>query len=141
MILYLDTSALVKLYISENHSADILMVVKKTNIVASHVIAYVEAQATFSRLKREKKLTNKSYDIVKNSFIQDWKNYLQIENTPTLLQHAADLAEAFGLRAYDSIHLATADTLRKESNQPVTFACFDRHLNKAAHVLGLILFP
>ncbi len=109
------------------------------NYVASHVLAYVEAHATFSRLKREKKFTEKEYETVKNSFTHDWINYLHVENTPSLLQRAADLADAFGLRAYDSVHLAAADLLFKQAKQPVTFACFDHQLNKAAHVLGLVV--
>lgn len=137
MILYLDTSALVKAYVTENASPTVLTEIKKAKVVASHIIAYVETLATFSRIKREKKFTEKEYESVKLSFIKDWKNYMVIANTQTLIQHAADLAEAFALRAYDSVHLASADILSKQSKQIVTFACFDNHLNKAAQVLGL----
>jgi hypothetical protein len=42
-------------------------------------------------------------------------------------------------RAYASVHLAAAVLLFRQSRQPVTFACFDQHLNKAAKVLGLSL--
>lgn len=139
MILYLDTSALVKAYISESSSTDILKLIKKAKIVASHSIAYVEACATFSRLKREKKLSEKEFEHVKKSFMADWENYLQIENIQPLLEHAAELADAFSLRAYDSVHLAAADRLAKQSKQVTFFACFDQQLNKAARVLGMEL--
>lgn len=139
MILYLDTSALVKAYISETHSREILAAMKRAEITASHVLAYVEAHATFARLMREKKLTEKEHESVKLSFKKDWENYLQIGDTQNLIPHAADLAEAFALRAYDSVHLAAADILLKQSKQEVVFACFDRQLNKAANVLGLSL--
>lgn len=139
MTLYLDTSALVKAYIDETNSNTILAAMKQTQIVSSHAIAYVEAHATFSRTKRENKLSEKEWEAVKNTFNQDWQNYLRVENTSKLLQHAADLAEAFALRAYDSVHLASADLLAKQSKQTVIFACFDQKLNKAAHVLGLEL--
>ncbi|MGF1614637.1 MAG: type II toxin-antitoxin system VapC family toxin [Gammaproteobacteria bacterium] len=59
--------------------------------------------------------------------------------TPSLVQRAADLAEAFALRAYDSVHLAAADFLFKQKVAPMTFACFDRRLNQAASVLGIPL--
>lgn len=45
----------------------------------------------------------------------------------------------FALRAYVSIHLATAHYFLKEGNQDVIFACFDYKLNRAAIVLGLKL--
>lgn len=139
MILYLDTSALVKAYITESSTPEVMKALKKNKIVASHLLAYVEANATFSRIKRENKITEKEYDLLKKDFSKDWQNYFRIETTQDLVEHAADLAEAFGLRVYDSVHLAAADKLWKQSKKPTTFACFDRHLNKAAKVLGLNL--
>lgn len=139
MILYLDTSALVKAYVSETYSQEILAEMKQAEVVASHPIAYVEAHAAFSRIKREKKISELEFDAVKINFNNDWENYLLFENTPALLRHAADLTDVLSLRAYDSVHLAAADLLAKQSKLPVKFACFDRHLNRAAHVLGLLL--
>lgn len=139
MIVYLDTSALVKAYITEISTTEVLKTIKKAKVVSSHVFAYVEAHATFSRIKRENKISEKQFESVKHSFNKDWLNYLRIESTPIMIQHAADLADAFALRAYDSVHLAAADILAKQSKQPIIFACFDRQLNKAAAVLGLSL--
>ncbi len=139
MMLYLDTSALVKAYVTEASSREVLIAIKNAKIVASNVLAYVEAHAAFSRMKREKSLTDNGFESVKKSFAKDWENYLQIENTQALIERASDLADAFALRAYDSVHLAAADMLYKKSKESVTFACFDRQLNKAAHVLGFLL--
>ncbi len=139
MILYLDTSALVKAYISEIHSAEVIAKMKSTDIVATHLIAFVEAHAAFSRLKREKKINEHEYNATKTSFTHDWENYLQVENSKNLMQLAVDLVDVFALRAYDSVHLAAAVLLFRQSSQPVTFACFDQRLNKAANVLGLKL--
>lgn len=139
MILYLDTSALVKAYISEKFSQDVISNMKHADIVATHRIAFIEAHADFSRLKREQKLTELELEETKHSFVKDWENYMQIENSQALMEHAVDLVEAFGLRAYDSVHLAAAVLLSKQSKQTVKFACFDQHLNKAAKVLGLQL--
>lgn len=139
MILYLDTSALVKAYLTESFSQEVLTAMKHAEITASHRMAYVEAHATFSRVGREKKLSEQECLSVKKSFNQDWENYLHIENTQSLMLRAADLADAFALRAYDSVHLAAADELLRQSKQKITFACFDNQLNKAAHILGLLL--
>lgn len=139
MILYLDTSALVKAYIVEEFSHEVMCNIKSADIISTHRIAFIEAHAAFARLNRENKLTNLDFRTTKQSFVTDWSNYLQIENTQTLMEHAVDLAEAFALRAYDSVHLAAAAMLLKQSSQMVIFACFDRHLNKAAKVLGMQL--
>jgi len=139
MILYLDTSALVKAYIAEEFSHEVMSHISHADIIATHRIAFIEAHAAFARLSRENKLTDVALMTTKQAFVNDWGNYLQIENTQALMEHAVDLAEAFALRAYDSVHLAAAAMLSKQSNQMITFACFDRHLNKAAKVLGLQL--
>lgn len=137
MIIYLDTSALVKAYVTEPSSKEILSLINKADVVASHVLAYVEAIASFSRVKREEKITEKDYEVIKKDFIKDWSNYFRIESSSVLLQEAADLADAFALRVYDSVHLAAAKLLLLQAKQEVYFACFDLRLNKAAKILGL----
>lgn len=139
MILYLDTSALVKAYVTEVFTSVILTQIKAAEAVASHTIAFVEAQATFARLQREGKINEAQLATIKHEFAADWDNYLQINITPSLITHAADLAEAFALRTYDSVHLAAAENLQKTLDQPIQFACFDHKLNKAANVLGMSL--
>lgn len=49
MILFLDTSTLVKAYVTEPYSSDVLASIQKANNVVCHMIAYVEAQAGFAR--------------------------------------------------------------------------------------------
>ena len=139
MILYLDTSAFVKVYVTERSRESVLSAISEAEVVGSHVLAYVEAHATFARLLREGALNEKQFDTVKQEFSADWANYLHIGVTQPLVQRAADLSQAFGLRAYDSVHLAAADFLLKQSGETVVFACFDRKLSQAAGVLGLSL--
>jgi Predicted nucleic acid-binding protein, contains PIN domain len=139
MIVYLDTSALVKLYVSEAFSTETSTLVARCEATASHAIAYVEARAAFARRLADKTLEEGDYQGVKRDFEGDWANYLQIDTHPILLLRAADLAESFGLRACDSVHLAAAEWLRTESGETVAFACFDQKLNRAANVLGLRL--
>lgn len=139
MILYLDTSALVKAYIQEQHSKDVLAAMQQAEIIATHTIAFVEAHAAFFRLHREKKITTDDLDSIIQSFKKDWINYLQVENNQILLDSAVELTEAFALRAYDSIHLAAARIILQQTKQLTTFACFDKHLNKAARILGMQL--
>lgn len=138
MILYLDTSALVKLYLNEPFKSDVLSAVKKSEVVASHLISFVEAFSAFARLQRENKFSQQDHETVKKIFAADWADYLQVENSQLIIQQAANFAEAFGLRAYDAMHLAAAHFLLKQ-NQQVLFACFDQKLNRAAKVLGFIL--
>lgn len=139
MILYLDTSALVKLYIEEVSQDRVLKAVAAADTVATNVVAYVETYATFARLQRENKLTQNQHEYLKNAFQEDWNSFLRIELIESVLRQAAKLTELLALRAYDSLHLATAQLLAKKSQSSVTFACFDHKLNQAADVLGLTL--
>jgi len=139
MILYLDTSALIKAYIEEKYSEDVLQAITKTKIVASNVISYVELHAALARLQREQKLTENEINKFKKLFKQDWEDYLQVEVTEALLNTAAEFTEVFALRAYDSMQLASAHFLLKHTTQSLVFACFDNKLNQAARVLGLEL--
>ena len=137
MILYLDTSALVKVYVTEPFREPVVSAMQEAEAVASHTIAYVEAHAAFARALNEGKLTEGQHEAVKREFRADWASYLQVGTSQSLIQRAADLTEAFHLRAYDSVHLAAADVLHAQSGETVLFACFDRQLNRAAAVLGL----
>jgi len=139
VILYLDTSALVKAYVEEEHSRKVLQGMKAATASASHKVAYVEARTAFARLQREDVLDESAWETLKHEFISDWENYLQIGTTKPLLDHAGKLAEVFTLRAYDSMHLAAAHILNEQSEEQVVFACYDRRLNQAAEVLGLHL--
>ncbi len=139
MILYLDTSALVKAYVTEEHSQTVLSLMHHADVIACHRIAFIETHAAFFRLQRENKLSAQDIQKTLAVFREDWLNYLQIENSQALMEIAVDFAEAFALRAYDSVHLAAGMLLLKQSKQTVTFACFDQHLNKAAKILGMEL--
>ncbi len=108
MIAYLDTSALVKAYVEENGTEIVLEHLQAAETAASHEIAYVEARSAYARLAREGHLTQSELDSVKTEFESDWARYTLISSDLALLRRAATLAEAFALRAYDSVHLAAA---------------------------------
>lgn len=139
IILYLDTSALVKVYVEESDSNTVTSAIAQADIIATHVISYVETHAAFARLHREQIFTNEQFEIVKHEFVDDWKTYFQIPFTQPLMLRSAEVAEICALRAYDSVHLAAADILFKQSKQSVIFASFDLRLNQAAKQLGLQL--
>lgn len=136
-MLYFDTSALVKLYLEESGSNAVAAAIAPEAVVATHQIAYLETHSAFSRASREGRLTGDALDQARSEFERDWSSYLVVHVSPPLLGHAVKLVDSFGLRAYDALHLAAADTLSKQSGQAVLFACFDRRLNRAAEVLGL----
>lgn len=139
MILYLDTSALIKLYIEEAGRDTVIVAVENAIKVASHDIAYVELRSALARLAREARLSPPERNEIRAEFENDWKALLVVETTHPLIRRAADFAERYVLRAYDSVHLAAADRISAASGIDVVFGCFDQRLNDAAQALGLML--
>jgi predicted nucleic acid-binding protein len=68
MILYLDTSALVKICVEEKHRNSVHKAVSLAEVVASHALSFVEAHAAFARLAREKILNSDKHDLLKKVF-------------------------------------------------------------------------
>lgn len=132
MIIYLDTSSLVKLYVEEDESSKIDALVGSSEVTATSLVAYAEARAAFARRFREKAFTPDEYDRVKEFFDKDWSRYLILSVTEDIIRLAGDLAEKHDLRGFDSIHLASALTLRQELSSPIIFSCFDDKLQKAS---------
>jgi len=135
--LYLDTSALVKLYVEEQGSTLVREWVQEATAVATSAIAYAEARAAFARRRREKYFTSGDYRRVIQDFDNDWGHYVLLEVSDSVIRKAAKLAETHALRAYDAIHLASANVLREHLKERVLFASWDSKLLNAARREGL----
>ena len=141
MILYLDTSALVKLYAEEDGSGLVRRVVRDSDVVATSVVAYAEARSALARKSRSREISRPALTQCKREFERDWLRLHRLPIDETLVRKAGQLAEEHALRALDALHLATADSLQIALRDTVTFACFDDALNGAAeaHGLGLLV--
>jgi len=63
MILYCDTSALIKRYVEEEGSEGISKLWERPSAVATSVVAFAETVATFNRKFREGVLSTREYRI------------------------------------------------------------------------------
>jgi predicted nucleic acid-binding protein len=134
--LYMDTSALVKLYVTEAGSELVRELVADANVVATSVVAYPETRAALARLRRERALTAPKLASAKNEFEEQWPTYLTLELSHSLCRTAGQLAEKYGLRGFDSIHLASfAEVARRAGADAARFSSFDDRLNQAARKL------
>lgn len=137
MRLYLDTSALVKLYVDEEGSSLVRSAVDQSTLISTSAIAYVEARAAFVRRRHEGGLSATEYRGIIRDLDADWARYLVVEITDSLIRKGARLTEAHRLRAYDAVHLASAAALHERLAEPVVFASWDLGLEKAAKREGL----
>jgi uncharacterized protein len=136
VILYLDTSSVIKLYVSEAGSELVRQLVDDATVVATSVIAYAETRAALARLRREGALTASSFSSAKREFEGQWPTFLTLEATDTLSRRAGDFAERYRLRGFDSVHLASfAEVARRSGPRETRFSSFDDGLNRAARTL------
>lgn len=137
MILFCDTSALLKLYIAEAGSGLLKAKAAEAEAVAVCRIAWAEAHAALSRRAREVPEDAPAIDQAKQALADDWPHYVVMDISQALVERAGEYADLFALRGYDSVRLAAAFEAGRISGLAVCFACFDQRLNKAAKVLGL----
>lgn len=141
MILALDTSALIKRYISEDDSETIQAIWTSATHLSASWILEAEMLATFARKRREGIIPATDLDAAERHFLTDWLSFIRVEpyRVSMLLP---GLHRAYSLRGADSIHLASTILLRTLiPNETITFATADQRLATAANVEGLVTLP
>ena len=79
-MLYLDTSALVKKYVEEAHSAEVRNCISLHESIATSTITRAES-ATFARAVRHGSLTEAAARAGHRQFVREWKTYMRIRVT------------------------------------------------------------
>jgi uncharacterized protein len=105
---YLDTSALVPMLISEATSQACREFWNTADAVTSTRLLYVEAVAALARAKRNGRFEDDEHRRAIEMLDRLVVEIEMIEVDQRLVRVAADLAQRFGLRAYDAVHCAAA---------------------------------
>ena len=140
MILYLDSSAIVKQYVAEAGSAEVREAVTQSDINGTSVISRAEVIATFQKTVRAGVVRDDEASKLRRAFDRAWPDLVRTRVTERLIHHASTLAWTHGLRGYDAVHLASAAAWQQALGQPVTIASFDRALWTAARKIFQLLF-
>lgn len=141
MILYLDTSALVKRYFNEPHSKDVIEAWKLSTQIVTSSAAYAETMACIQRKRRETGGGLKPFQKITNAFHRDWLSFIRVEVTDELNGHIDRLMKNHPLRGFDAIHLASALVVYERVPEAFLFCCFDNQLLLAASKEGLETLP
>lgn len=141
MILYLDTSALVKRYFKEPYSKEVIAKFQEATEIVTSSVAYSEAMASFYRKKRESALENDLMEQVIKNFQTEWHSFIRIQVTDQLNNYIDTSLKAHPLRGFDAIHLASAMVIHEKFPDDFLFACFDQKLTQAANTEGMNTFP
>ncbi|MGH8707684.1 MAG: type II toxin-antitoxin system VapC family toxin [Burkholderiales bacterium] len=140
MILYLDTSALVKLFIPEAHSERVRAAVSRSTVVATQVLAHVEASSAFARFA-ETRADTLLFQRLRRELDAHWTEWEIVSVEEKLVRRAGEFCARYRLRGYDSVHLAAAEMVQGASHgyADFRFGVFDANLARAAGSLGLAL--
>lgn len=108
MRVFFDSSALVKRYIGEVGTAEVLAWCDQATELAVAVIAVPEVVSAFRRLVREGRISEAQYAERKADLRADLADALLCDTSPQVLQRAITALEAYPLRGMDAIHIAAA---------------------------------
>lgn len=141
MILYLDTSALVKRYVAEPGSAEVAQAILLAEVSGTSLITRAEMAAALAKSVRMNVLGQEAAATALQMFDGDWRNLLHVQVTEQLVTRAGSLAWGMGLRGYDAVHLAAALVWQDGLGEGIAFATFDQRLWTAAGQCGLAAWP
>jgi predicted nucleic acid-binding protein len=138
-VYFLDSSALVKRYASENGSVWIqsIVVPEGGNTLVVARTTWVEVCSAFARLLREEAISQSDFDGTIQSFRHDWSTeYQVIELDSDVAQSAAEQLFRYPLRAFDAIQLASClklqSAMTESSSTTLRFVSADERLLAAA---------
>lgn len=141
MILYLDTSALVKRYVMEAGSKDVNALIEQAEIVGSAVLARVEMASALAKSVRMNWVEAQDANNAWQDFLAHWQSFARLSVTPVLVERASRLAWEHGLRGYDAMHFAAALLWQETLEMPITLATYDRELWLAAKKATVAVWP
>jgi uncharacterized protein len=140
---YLDTSALIKLYVREVGTEQMLRLADRTagNQLAVLALAQIEIRSALRRQERTREISGKLADQLLQSFQRHLEGvFLRQALSEALLDGACELVDRHGLFALDAIQLAGYFALKSSSGASVpTFVSADRSLLRAADAEGIPL--
>jgi predicted nucleic acid-binding protein len=130
---YFDTSALVKLYLTEDGTEQAMTLFAAAEVAIVNALAFVEVRAALAAAVRAGRLQAAELAAAKADLKTLAETFVVVD-PGGVLDTAADATERYALRAYDAVHLATALAVAADD---LVFVGWDADLSAAAARAGL----
>jgi predicted nucleic acid-binding protein len=129
--LYVDSSALLKLYFEEPDSG-------RAEAILGSDLDWISGRLTSVEVRRNlaRELAGPDLAAARRQFERDWANTAVVELTAEVCEAAAELAEVTGARSLDALHLGSAKVVGGGALPIVTF---DLRQAQAARSLGWVV--
>jgi uncharacterized protein len=141
VIVFFDTSTLIKRYLAEAGSDAVAELWSNASLASASQLLYAEMIATFARKRREEPGNTAVIDQRQQPFRTEFQTLTRIALDDDVHRIVDDLLARHPLRGADAVHLASARLVRGVLNEQVTFACADAKLVTAARAEGLAVAP
>lgn len=127
-MLVLDTSALVKRYVEEPGTSEVVLLMGDDSDWAASAFCRAETHVTLCHLGFDETVEQQLARMLE----ADWEHFLVVPVDDLCLARGAEIGCERRVRTLDAIHLAAADRLPR----PFTFVTFDGRQGDAARALG-----
>lgn len=134
MIAYFDTSAVIPLIVEEDGSERAGRLWDAADRVVSVRLVYPQARAALAAARRARRLTESALRRATTDLETVVGQLDIVELSEGLARRAGELAELQGLRGYDAVHLAAAETV---ADAELVLVAGDTELLGAAGRMGL----
>jgi len=141
VIVYADTSALVKLFVTEEGSEATRVLLRQATVMGTGLLARAELGTALARGVRRGLLSEADALEARRRLEGVWPTWVRIGVDENLVSRAEALAWEYTLRGYDALHLASALAWQERIQHPVALLTFDRELWEAARRADLVAWP
>jgi len=137
-LVYLDSSAFVKLLVEEAGSELAAELWDGCDAAVASRLAYPEVRAALAGAARNHDLGDHDLDAAEQAWDEYWTATRPVEFTRAVEQHAGQLARSHALRGADAVHLASALAI---GDPDLVVAVWDRRLHAGARAAGARVAP
>ncbi len=137
MMIYVDSSALVKLFVEEPGSAEMeaymaIAAKQEEAVLVTSAVTKAEIMAALAAIRRGKHLSQRKFEAAVADFREKWKAFSVPEVTVSLIDNAGETGLNYKVKGGDAFQLASA--LEADAD---LFISTDIDLNVAALAKGL----
>jgi len=108
MRLFLDSSALIKRYIAERGTEQVVRFCREAEEIVISAICAPELISAFQRLRREGKLSSRQYRALKKDLAADLIQAATVRLDEVVLSRTVETLERTTVKTLDAIHIASA---------------------------------
>jgi uncharacterized protein len=133
-----DSSALVKLLVEEDGSDVAADVWDAADAVICSQLAYPEVCAALAAAERARRVSPRQRSSTLDTWRRLWAGVRSVDLTTELALVAGELAQEYGLRGADAVHLATVGAV---GERQALLAVWDARLRDGAAAVGIAVVP